>query len=305
MATAHAPALILLIGRNGQIGRELAGKLGDLGRVVALDRQDLDLENPDQIRRVLRDTSPQVIVNAAGYTAVDRAEQDETTCMRVNAHGPAILAEEAFRLGSLLVHYSTDYVFDGAKAGPYLESDRLHPLNVYGKSKQVGEEAINASGCDHLILRTSWVYAAHGRNFLRSILSRAAAGEQLRVVADQFGAPTWAASIAGATASVLAQFAASDTATRASLAGIYHMTASGETSWHGFAKAIMEFSAFERKPVVHAIPGSAYPAVTSRPRNSVLSNAKLRECFGIVMPGWREALDRCMGEMTVSRNPGK
>ena len=305
MTTGHKPKLILLTGANGQVGFELAHSLKGLGHVVALDRNDLDLADSKQIRRVVRELSPALIVNAAAYTAVDAAESDAATAMRLNAEAPDILAQEAKRLGALLVHYSTDYVFDGTKDGPYEEDDVPNPLNVYGKSKLAGEQAMTASGCAHLILRTSWVYGARGKNFLRTMLQLGAQREELSVVADQIGAPTWSRNIATITSDLLSQLLLRDQGEWLLRSGIYHLTASGATSWCGFAQAIFDTSTLAHKPVVKAIPTAAYSAFTSagfstaavRPKNSRLSNDKLFATFGLTAPDWREALKLCMADL--------
>jgi dTDP-4-dehydrorhamnose reductase len=284
---------ILLTGKNGQVGWELQRTLATLGNVIALDRQGLDMANPDSIRRALREHQPQIIVNAAAYTAVDKAEQEPDLAMAINGTAPGILAEEAKRLGAALVHYSTDYVFDGNKNAPYVEEDAPHPLNVYGKTKWAGEQAIQAAGVPHLIFRTSWVYGARGKNFLLTILRLAKERDELRVVDDQFGAPTWSRMIAEATAQILAQQATSI----AEVSGIYHMTSSGQTSWYGFAQRIIENvsrAAPGTAPKVTPIPGSEYPTPAKRPGNSTMSNDKLNRCFGLVMPSWEAALALCM-----------
>jgi dTDP-4-dehydrorhamnose reductase len=277
---------ILLSGRNGQVGWELERSLGPLGELVATDRAVLDLADPESIRRAVREARPAVIVNAAAYTGVDRAETEPDTAMRINAAAPGVLAVEAKRLGALLVHYSTDYVFDGAKEAPYTEEDRAHPLNVYGKSKLEGEQAIVASGCRHLILRTSWVYSTRGNNFLRTILRRAREQPELRVVNDQIGAPTSAAAIARATAAVLSHERRE---------GIFHMSASGKTSWHGFAEAIVARTGLATRIV--GIRSEEYPTAARRPRNSLLDNAKLNGAFGIALEDWRDQLAGVMAEV--------
>jgi len=299
MTTGREPKLILLAGVNGQVGFELARSLQGLGHVVALDRNDLDLADSKQIRRVVRELSPALIVNAAAYTAVDAAESDVAAAMRLNAEAPDILAQEAKRLGALLVHYSTDYVFDGTKDGPYEEVDVPNPLNIYGKSKLAGEQAMTASGCAHLILRTSWVYGARGKNFLRTMLELGAQREELSVVADQIGAPTWSRTIAVVTSDVLSQLLLRDQDEWLRRSGIYHLTTSGATSWCGFAQAIFDTSTLEQKPVVKAIPSAAYSPypVAARPRNSRLSNQKLFATFGLTPPDWREALEHCMVDL--------
>jgi len=286
---------ILLTGVNGQVGFELARTLQGLGKVVALDRSGLDLADLDQVRRVVREIRPGLIVNPAAHTAVDKAETDVEAAMRLNAEAPGVLAEEARKIGAALVHYSTDYVFDGTKTGLYAEDDPVNPQNVYGKSKLAGEQAIANSGCSHLIFRTSWVYGTRGKNFLLTMLRLGAERSELSVVADQFGAPTWANTIAALSANVLAQAVApnqSDWWEKHS--GIYHLTASGATSWHGFAEAIFEFLDLEKKPTVKPIPAAAYPTPATRPSNSRMSNEKLAATFGVRAPDWREALRLCL-----------
>ncbi|ALE53857.1 dTDP-4-dehydrorhamnose reductase [Paraburkholderia sp. RL17-368-BIF-A] len=286
---------ILLTGVNGQVGFELARTLQGLGKVVALERSALDLADLEQVRRVVREVKPGLIVNPAAHTAVDKAETDIDAVMRLNAEAPGVLAEEAKRLGAALVHYSTDYVFDGTKAGAYVETDAVNPQNVYGKSKLAGEQAIAQSGCAHLIFRTSWVYGTRGKNFLLTMLRLGAERDELSVVADQYGAPTWSNTIAALSANVLAQAVApnqSDWWEKHS--GVYHLTASGSTSWHGFAEAIFEYSQLERKPTVKPIPAASYPTPATRPSNSRMSNDKLAASFGVRAPDWRDALRLCM-----------
>ncbi|MGF6727287.1 dTDP-4-dehydrorhamnose reductase [Paraburkholderia sp. GAS41] len=286
---------ILLTGVNGQVGFELARSLQGLGKVVALDRNSLDLANLDQVRRVVREVKPGIIVNPAAHTAVDKAESDIEAAMRLNAEAPGVLAEEAKRLGTALVHYSTDYVFDGTKNGFYVEGDPVNPQNVYGKSKLAGEQAIAASGCAYLIFRTSWVYGTRGKNFLLTMLRLGADRDELSVVADQFGAPTWSNTIAALSSNVLAQAPVmSDGDWWQQHSGIYHLTASGATSWHGFAAAIFEFSDLAEKPSVTPIPASAYPTPAARPGNSRMSNDRLAATFGVRAPDWRDALRLCM-----------
>jgi len=273
---------ILLTGPTGQVGWELAPRLAALGEVVALDRSALDLADAGVLRARVRDVRPDVIVNAAAYTAVDRAESEPELALAINGVAPGVLAEEAKRLGALLVHYSTDYVFDGTKEGAYVEDDATNPLSVYGRTKLDGERAIRASGCRHLILRTSWVYASRGHNFLLTMLRLGAERPELRVVDDQRGAPTWARDIAGATVTLLAK----------PPNGLFHLTAAGETTWHGFACEIMRLAG--RKAVVHRIRSNEYPAAARRPANSLLDNHRLRAAAGIVMPAWDESLTRCL-----------
>jgi dTDP-4-dehydrorhamnose reductase len=287
-----ADRTILLTGVNGQVGFELARSLQGLGRVVAVDRHGLDLGDLDQIRRVVREVKPALIVNPAAYTAVDKAESDVDAVMRANGEAPGVLAEEAKRLGAALVHYSTDYVFDGTKGSAYSEDDAVNPQNVYGKSKLAGEQAIAASGCNHLIFRTSWVYGARGKNFLLTMLRLGAEREELSVVADQIGAPTWSVTIAALTANVLAQACGRDW--WAEKSGVYHLTAGGSTSWHGFAEGIFALSDLAKKPGVKPIPSSAYPVPAARPANSRMSGQKLLDIFGLEAPDWRDALALCM-----------
>lgn len=293
--TASAQRTILLTGVNGQVGFELARSLQGLGTIVAPRRGELDLSDLEQVRRVVREVKPALIVNPAAYTAVDKAETDVEAAMRINAEAPAVLAEEAKRLGAVLVHYSTDYVFDGTKEGAYVESDAVNPINVYGRSKLAGEQAIADVGGAHLIFRTSWVYGTRGKNFLLTMLRLGAEREELNVVADQFGAPTWSNTIAALTAHVLAQATAADGEQWwRKHSGVYHLTSGGVTSWHAFAEAIFEFSDLQKKPVVKPIPASAYPTPASRPTNSSMSNDKLAAAFGVRAPDWRQALQLCM-----------
>jgi dTDP-4-dehydrorhamnose reductase len=286
---------ILLTGVNGQVGFELARTLQGLGKVVALERSALDLADLDQVRRVVREVKPGLIVNPAAHTAVDKAESEVELAMRLNAEAPAVLAEEAKRLGAALVHYSTDYVFDGTKDGAYVESDAVNPQNVYGESKLAGEQAIMASGCAHLIFRTSWVYGMRGKNFLLTMLRLGAERDELGVVADQIGAPTWSNTIATLSANILAQSAApAQPDWWQEHSGVYHLCASGATSWHGFAEAIFEFSDLTKKPVVKPIPAASYPTPAARPANSRMSNDKLASTFGVQAADWRDALRLCM-----------
>ncbi|WP_027801968.1 dTDP-4-dehydrorhamnose reductase [Paraburkholderia dilworthii] len=299
--TTRKPATILLTGVNGQVGFELARSLQGLGRVVALDRGRLDLGNLDQVRSVVREVKPTLIVNPAAHTAVDKAESDLDLAMRLNAEAPTVLAEEARRLDAALVHYSTDYVFDGTKIGAYIEDDAVNPQNVYGKSKLAGEQAIAASGCAHLIFRTSWVYGTRGKNFLLTMLRLGAERDELSVVADQVGAPTWSNTIATLTSNVLSQSVVGDPDDwwkRNS--GVYHLTASGETSWHGFAQAIFDNSTSAKKPTVKPIPAASYPTPAARPANSRMSNDKLYATFGVKAPEWEDALRLCLDSLVRS-----
>jgi len=281
---------LLVTGRNGQVGWELARTLAPLGEVIAFDRAGLDLADPDRLRAAVRDTRPDVIVNAAAYTAVDRAETETESALAINAVAPGILAEEAKRCGALLVHYSTDYVFDGSKKLPYAEGDAPSPINAYGRSKLAGEQAIQACGCRHLILRTSWVYGLRGNNFLRTMLRLAAERNELRVVDDQCGAPTWSRMIAQATALALARQDAPES-------GIYHLSAAGRTSWHGFAAAILAAQGWQGQ--LAAIPTRDYPLPAARPANSSLANDKLAAAFGLKLPDWDRSLALCLADRSA------
>ena len=300
---------ILLTGRTGQVGSELLRLLPAIGEVVAPDRHELDLLNPDSIGRTVREIQPELIVNAAAFTAVDAAETQEAQAHAINANAPEVLAEEAKKIGAAVVHYSTDYVFDGSKRTPYEEADTAVPINVYGKTKLAGEQAVLAAGVPHLIFRTAWVYSTRGRNFLRTILRLATEKEELRVVRDQFGAPTWSRAIAEATVKILAQLMRQDTSAAISfscVSGSYHLTAAGETSWYDFAGAILEEAAhlspavawFEEatrgRPLITRriipITTAEYPTPAARPAFSVLSNSHLIRTFGVELPHWRAQL---------------
>jgi dTDP-4-dehydrorhamnose reductase len=292
---------ILLTGANGQVGWELQRSLAPLGEVLALDRGQLGLADPDGLRQRVRAIAPHVIVNAAAYTAVDRAESEPEAARAINAIAPGVLAEEAHRLDAILVHYSTDYVFDGAKAEPYVESDPPSPLSVYGRTKLEGERAIGASGCRHLTLRTSWVYGARGQNFLLTMLRLAGERRSLRVVDDQIGAPTWSRQIAQATAALLGRPDLAAPGTE----GLYHLTASGSTSWYGFARAIFASPEMARlgvtPPSVAAIPSSEYPLPARRPANSRLDCGRLLSRAGVQLEAWDAALARCLAEVPTAR----
>jgi len=287
---------ILVTGRNGQVGWELARALLPLGRVHACAHAELDLADAAAVRRKLDEVRPDAIVNAAAYTAVDKAESETEPANAVNAAAPALLAQEAARRGALLIHYSTDYVYDGAKAAPYVESDPTNPLGAYGRSKLAGEAGIRAAGADHLIFRTSWVYAARGANFLRTILRLAAEREELRIVADQIGAPTWARLIAEATAHALRQ-AMQERSGGTFDSGVFHLAAAGETSWHGFASAIVAGRSGLRVKAVMPITTADYPLPAPRPANSRLDTGAFRARFGLVLPDWRDCLQLCLEEI--------
>ena len=282
---------ILVLGRHGQVGAALTQSMQGLGELIALDRAQLDLSNPDAIRTALRELQPQMIINAAAYTAVDAAESDEATAFQVNAEAPRVIAEESERLGAALIHYSTDYVFDGGKQGSWLEDDVPAPLSVYGRSKLAGEQAITDVGGSHLILRTSWVYGLHGKNFLLTMLKLAETRDELAIVDDQIGAPTWAVTIADATAAIIRD--SGESAQLAALSGIYHLCAGGHTSWFGFAQAIFAHASIERKPKLRPITTAEYPTPAKRPSNSMLNTDKFRHTFGD-LPAWDSALKTCM-----------
>jgi dTDP-4-dehydrorhamnose reductase len=298
---------ILLIGRTGQIGGDLMRLLPDVGTVVAPERDALDLSKPEHIRRAIAEARPHWIVNAAAYTAVDQAESDAVSARAINAVAPGVIAEEAQKLGAWLVHYSTDYVFDGVKKSPYVESDAANPLNVYGQTKLEGENVIRKSGAFHFILRTAWVYTTRGKNFLLTVLRLATQQEELRIVCDQIGAPTWSREIASATEQIMRLTMQKQTdRTLQELSGTYHMTASGDTNWADFARATLEeTSALPKndrwlstvtntKPLiarrVTSISTAEYPTAARRPAYSVLSNARLSAAFGISLPDWRTQL---------------
>ncbi len=294
---------LLLLGANGQVGWELSRSLMPLGEVVALDRQQCDLSQPERLPALVRGISPTVIINAAGYTAVDQAEGEEHLAMTVNCTAVGVLAEQARACGALLVQYSTDYVFDGTKEGPYLEEDAPNPINAYGRSKLAGEIAIRQAGAAYLIFRTSWIYAARGRNFVRTLLRLAAERDELPVVVDQVGTPNWARNIADATVLAVRQ-AVVERAGGSFAPGVYHLTASGTTSWYGFAGAILEYAtrnglvAAQRLPRLRPIPTEDYPTLAARPKNSRLGGYGLKERFGIVLPDWKQGLVLCLGETT-------
>ncbi|WP_223514739.1 dTDP-4-dehydrorhamnose reductase [Pseudomonas sp. GL-B-19] len=285
---------ILISGQNGQVSRELQRRLGDVGELIVLGRDQLDLAQPEQIRRQVQRVRPDLIINAAAHTAVDQAENEPELAFAINATGPGVLAEEALALGIPLIHYSTDYVFDGSKTAPYNEDDVPNPLGVYGKSKRVGEQAITAVQGQHLILRTSWVYSTHGRNFLLTMQRLLQEKPELRIVADQIGAPTWAGTIAGSTVALIERWQAG----QAGAWGTYHLTAQGETSWFGFAQAIGDALREQGKPCANLlpIPSTDYPTPAARPLNSRLDCSRLQREWGVSQPDWQSALRECLAE---------
>jgi dTDP-4-dehydrorhamnose reductase len=285
---------ILLIGSAGQLGFELARVLPAHGEVVALDRAALDLADADAVVAAVRGARPRLIVNAAAYTAVDRAESEPGLADAINTRAPGILAEEARRAGALLIHYSTDYVFDGAAAAPYDEQAAPNPVNAYGRSKLGGERAIAAAGAPSLVLRTSWVYGLRGRNFLTTMRELAVEREEIKVVADQIGTPNWTRSLAEATAALVGRGGAE----LVERAGLYHLSGGGSTSWFDFARAI--FAEADRPSVV-PITSAEYPTAARRPRNSVLASGKFADTFGFALPPWEETLHACLAELADQR----
>ena len=296
---------ILLLGKNGQVGWQLQRALAPLGEIVALERKDAggDLADPQGLAAAVRTAKPQVIVNAAAYTAVDKAESEPQLARLINTEAPAALAREAAASGALLVHYSTDYVFDGSGSAPWQESDATGPLNVYGATKLAGEQAIAASGCAHLTFRTSWVYAAHGDNFIKTMLRLAATRERLTVIDDQKGAPTGAELIADVTAHAISQ-----TLQQPAKAGLYHLTAAGEASWFDYAQYVLALARQARPQGVKTAAGgvqpiasSQYPAAARRPLNSRLDTRRLQAAFGLQMPPWQQGVMRVLREILESK----
>lgn len=298
---------ILVFGKNGQVGTELQRALAPGATVIALGRSDADFQKPQSVVDAVRATEPDLIINAAAYTAVDRAEDDAPAAYLTNTRSVEAIAEEATRRAIWMIHYSTDYVFDGMKTAAYVESDPTAPLNVYGASKLAGEKAIAASGARHVVLRTSWVYSAHGANFARTMLRLAREHDALRVVNDQIGAPTSAALIASVTATIARKITArSDN--DANLSGIYHLAAGGQTSWHGFARALIAQARSDGAAIrvaddqIAAIPTADYPTKARRPMNSRLDTGKLRNTFAISLPDWRDDIPSVVHDL-VSGEP--
>lgn len=289
---------ILLCGMNGQVGWELQRSLAPLGELVALDRHSADFNDLDGIARTVREVAPDVIVNAAAHTAVDKAESEPELARTINAATPGVLAREAAALGAWLVHYSTDYVFDGSGERPWREADATAPLSVYGTTKLEGEQAIVRSGCKHLIFRTSWVYGARGGNFAKTMLRLAQERERLTVIADQIGAPTGADLLADVTAHAIRS-----AQRQPELAGLYHLVAGGETSWHGYARFVIEsarqagLSVKVAPESIEAVPSSAFPTPARRPHNSRLDTTKLQQAFGLYLPDWQTGVTRMLTEI--------
>jgi dTDP-4-dehydrorhamnose reductase len=299
---------LLVTGADGQIGWELRRSLLPLGEVIAMDRNACDLSRLQDLPRIIRETHPDIVVNAAAYTAVDKAEEEEALATIINGAAVGVIAEEARKLDALLIHFSTDYVFDGAKDVPYIEDDTPHPINAYGRSKLAGERAIEQCGGDHLILRTSWVYASRGRNFLNTVLRLARERDELRMVADQIGAPTWAREIADATAAIARQ-ARQEAEQGHFKSGIFNVTAAGATSWFGFAEDIVAQTKLragtQTRPKVYPISSADYPAPAARPKNSRLSGDRVHQRFGIALADWKQALARCMQDTILPDAQGR
>ena len=287
---------ILLIGKTGQIGDELKNLAGDLGTLIAVDKKQLDLSHPESIEASILSIKPKIIINAAAYTGVDKAEEEPHLAMAINGTGPGLLAKAAKKVGAGLIHYSTDYVFDGLSETPYKEEDLPNPLSVYGKSKLEGEKALDKAGIPYLILRTSWVYSHRGKNFLLSIQRLAKEKDSLKIVNDQMGSPTWARSIAKATHKILGQCLNQNWPKKKdpSLSGIFHLTCQGKTSWHGFAKKIINLSGKNKNIALQPIPTSEYSTPATRPPYSLLSNEKIKKVFSLNMPQWEDALKDCL-----------
>jgi dTDP-4-dehydrorhamnose reductase len=290
---------ILVTGTSGQVGWELLRSLQPLGQVRALTRQDADLSRPESLRQPIQAFRPDVIVNSAAYTAVDKAEDHEQEAMAVNADSPQVLAEEAEKSGALLIHYSTDYVFDGENQTPYKTIDKPNPINVYGKTKLAGEQAIQASNADYLILRTSWVYANRGTNFLLSMMRLIQERETLGIVDDQIGAPTWARLIADATAQIITK-ALTERQENTFEPGVYHLTSTGKTSWKGFADEIKNQMLQKEKTgklaTINAIETKDYPTPAARPKSSTLDLTELETRFNLALPDWKLSLEQCMAD---------
>ena len=294
---------ILLLGKNGQVGWELQRALAPLGEVIALDFDSpgplrADFSNPESLAATVQAVAPQIFVNAAAHTAVDKAESEPEFARALNATSPAVLAREAAKLGAWLMHYSTDYVFDGSGSAPWREDSPTGPLSVYGVTKLEGEQAIRASGCRHLIFRTSWVYAARGGNFAKTMLKLAKERDKLNVIDDQIGSPTGADLLADLTAHALRSASAEP-----ELAGTYHAVAAGETSWHEYARHVIEFARGAGQPIkvapdaILAVPTSAFPTPARRPGNSRMNTGKLRDAFGLTLPTWQTGVERMLTEV--------
>jgi len=290
MKKHQRPQRILLTGSTGQVGWELARTLSPLGEVLTPGRDEFDLARPESLREKIRDWSPDLIVNPAAYTAVDQAETEHDLVFKINADAPGVLAEESERLNIPLIHYSTDYIFDGKKDGAYSEDDEPNPLNVYGESKLKGELAVRSVAKKNIILRTSWVYGVRGKNFLNTMLKLFQEQEELTVVVDQIGAPTWSRMIAETTAIIVGQLKVEQD----DIWGLYHLTASGETSWHGFAEAIYELYRTDNQVKIGKVYSDQYTTESIRPMNSRLNSKKILAAFGVSLPDWDRSLRQCL-----------
>ena len=288
---------ILLTGKTGQVGGELNSILKDMGELVSVGREQLDLSKIDSIEPAVLDILPDIIINAAAYTAVDNAEEEPDLAMTINGVAPGVLAKAAKKIGASLIHYSTDYVFDGRSDTPYREEDITCPLSIYGKSKLAGEKNIAEAGIPYLILRTSWVYSLQGKSFLRTIKQLSEEKDTLRIVDDQIGAPTWARSIALATRKILKQYLRDGS--DPSLSGIFHLTCQGKSSWYDFAKEILNISSTSQNTQLLPIPTSEFPTPATRPLYSLLSNDKLEKVFGFKMPHWHDSLKDCINSTST------
>lgn len=296
---------ILLFGKNGQVGWELNRSLLPLGEIIALERKDADFSDPESLRKIIQQIKPDIIVNAVAYTAVDKAEEEERLALLINGESPKVLAQEALKINALLVHYSTDYVFDGNKVSPYLEGDETEPVNAYGRTKLAGERFVMSSGCDYLIFRTSWVYSIRGHNFLLTILRLAQERDELSIISDQVGSPTPARLIAETTLLCL-QHTSKEKHSGEFKSGLYNLTASGYTNWYGFANEILKVAArmpsFQLKTKdIMAITSDEYRTSARRPMNSRLATAVLQEKFDVIMPVWDRALSLCLDELIESK----
>ena len=276
---------ILIFGANGQVGTQLQNTLAPLGKIKACTRKGADLESPGQLKKIIQNYQPQIIVNAAAYTAVDQAETEPEKAYRINSEAVATIAQESKKINALLVHYSTDYIFDGTQTEPYKEEDQPNPKSIYGKSKWKGEQAIKESDTEYLIFRTSWVYAKKGKNFVNTILKLAQERKELRIVDDQIGAPTTATLIANITAQAIEKKIQN---------GVYNLTAAGSTSWHGFAEQIIKYATNQYNVELTPVPTEEYPQPASRPKNSKLNTNKLQQILDIALPTWQQELKRTM-----------
>ena len=285
---------ILLIGKNGQVGWELNHLLSSIGTVFAMSKKQMDLSKPETLSPVIQEIHPDIIINAAAYTAVDKAESEPELAMTINGIAPGVIAQEAKKIGAGMVHYSTDYVFDGKSTSPYKEKDLPCPLSVYGKSKLAGDKGVIRANIPHIILRTSGVYSLRGSNFLLSIQKLAQTRNQIKVVDDQIGAPTWSRAIAEGTVRILQQCKVEENTINFVHSGVFNMSCDGQTSWFNFAKQILEVSGLTKDIELIPIPNIEYPTAAVRPKNSLLSNTKLKQTFHYDMPHWTIALNECL-----------